>query len=421
MGLPEKYLSLENQREYMLIYNLREHANVFNRIAYKCNIHSIDNRNISCVSDCDPYNLSSVTPAYIGQAVEVVRHERKGILAQMQQYNYKIQHTTGKYSVSDVHTAHADLKYGESAPALHAIAFTHDTEAQQRVESLGAMLQQQNTLLKSTETTNRTVELLNSNEELSTNIRTQIVVNNTDATDTQIRRIAARVNNTYINVVHDCDRLCVQSALSDNDVFLSGGTVTRQGLLCARRLAELHSTSTATTAKPAIHTIDPEELSFLKRQGKRAGFTNQGTIHSLEEATPPTVLAILITAMIVISGVLLYSIFHSSNWTLQSLSDHVRHALHIQQTGTHRLRRYDRYGRAISIHDINIHNNNEVQELVYDAQSKSRSREDRPIELEAINVMPTESTNSLNNGQADSLDDEQVDNNSDVYSVHAFD
>ena len=44
------------------------------------------------------------------------------------------------------------------------------------------------------------------------------------------------INNTYVNIVHNCERMCVQSVLSDNVGFMSEEDVDNYGLLCMHRL-----------------------------------------------------------------------------------------------------------------------------------------------------------------------------------------
>ena len=52
--------------------------------------------------------------------------------------------------------------------------------------------------------------------------------------------IYSHVNNTYVNVVHDCHTLCAQVVLSDSYKFMSDSDIHNYGLLCAHRLSEIN-------------------------------------------------------------------------------------------------------------------------------------------------------------------------------------
>ena len=100
-------------------------------------------------------------------------------------------------------------------------------------------------------------------------------------------RLSRYINNTYVNVVHDCEHICTQVVLSDNAQFMSTADDRAYGTRCARVLNALPHSPTisaligerqqiaaATTVTPTSTTDDAEQ----RRIDRIATFTLTGVV-----------------------------------------------------------------------------------------------------------------------------------------------
>ena len=74
-----------------------------------------------------------------------------------------------------------------------------------------------------------------------------VLLSPTRMTHNIAEHLNAYVNNTYVNIVHDCNTACSQAVLSDKRNFMSLNAVANYGMLCAHRILELNNVSQHTT------------------------------------------------------------------------------------------------------------------------------------------------------------------------------
>ena len=279
MGFPEHNLPpLTGQRNYINVGRLQSNIGEINR-------------------QCRSYEHSLSEYTFFGQALSVLHYQRDGIRLKAQQHNYVLKcykdaQNKEHYYVTYVHTKQRTVRDSEESDAISmALSLAYSPIASVQDEFLGTILSRQS-MLHVTHMPRLSFGLA---EMLSTQYNffniidpehTHVSVN---TKITPYTNLHAYINNTYLNILHNCDRVCVQSVLSDNTTFMPFNATENYSLLCIHRLKELRLLADI-VAKPQDTTT--ETTTMRSRIDARSS--------DIEIALPS------ITAMALLSAGMLY-------------------------------------------------------------------------------------------------------------------
>ena len=162
-------------------------------------------------SVCSQRTFSEYNCEYVGNAFSILHHRNEGLIAQVKHYNYSIKcDDDDDFVAFDTQTAQRnvfddDLPYSVVA-ALH---FVHDTD---NLRMMIDALSEQDALYN-----------------YSGAWPAQQLLQEHD--------IAAQMrNNTYVNIVHNCKVICLQTVLSNSSEFMQAYDVQTHGLLCLNEI-----------------------------------------------------------------------------------------------------------------------------------------------------------------------------------------
>ena len=243
MGFPESNLPpLDGQRYYTLVHQL--HLNSTDPIHNYCN-RSNANEN-----------------EYYGFSVSILHPLREDILADVRHIGYTVYLEGEEYKVEKkaaIMGEIASIFSNMSSTLLPKL--TRSTQAAMdgsiQPTQLGPMYDFLNTMYTAdiafdeveAKASRAIMQQITHERHADTCCAWQLVSGNVSVklhpgTQTVRKEIYDYVNNTYLNVVHDCERMCIQSVLSDNSSFMSEQNIDNYGLLCVRRLLETRTQGT---------------------------------------------------------------------------------------------------------------------------------------------------------------------------------
>ena len=252
---------LSDQKNYTLIHNVVD--NIETPLESQCGTDS------SSGDQNDDSDSTEVTPCsvddtitncqYIGHAVAILRMDDINITAKVQRYSYVVNsNDNGAYYVDDMVTHYSDTESSQHATwvasALRlAMAATEGTN----VAFIRDVLQMdtQYSARDNSVAKNATLAQLFSKDANSFNAidkaHTIVSLHGVNVTNTTV--LNQYVNNTYINIVHDCNSICTQSVLSNAPNFMSIRDVKQHGLWCANILST-YTTDMLTTNHSDVTT-----------------------------------------------------------------------------------------------------------------------------------------------------------------------
>ena len=236
MGFPESNLPpLDGQRYYTLVHQLS--SNPAERAYRPCERHGMYEN------------------VYYGFSVSILHPTRKDILADARHISYTVYLEGEEYKVNYTSLAQGRIVLPSEEQDTLSHKFIRATQAAfqgsiQPTRQLGAIYDLLNTMY--------TENISNSVARAAKAIMQQLTIERGASSMQGFERIdekhvqlmltheqqqvpkrhiyAMYINNTYVNIVHDCERMCIQSVLSDNSSFMSEQNIDNYGLLCAHKL-----------------------------------------------------------------------------------------------------------------------------------------------------------------------------------------
>ena len=224
---------------YVNIYNVESNSHqTFKLTAWKCGLY----KDFPCEDGCAPYNLNATECEMAGHSIEVLKHERDNIFAKILCKSYTLKcDKDGNYYAYVTYTKQHDLKYDENSyTAEYALLFAYHPTRMDRISNtvgdIGLFLDYIDIDSMGIRKTNhsRLIQLMSGKKHVKVD-RPQISIlfNDTGMTDDEL---LMHTSHTYVNVVHNCDKLCAQSVLSERHEFMSHADLERYGTLCAQGL-----------------------------------------------------------------------------------------------------------------------------------------------------------------------------------------
>ena len=236
--MPDNNSLSDNKKDYIMIYDVRRAYNNPLALSYHCD----ESRHIC--KDCYTEAHNAQDADMLGQTMEILRYDRDDILAKLQRRFYEVKNDNGMYYITNIETKNHTLTYNQTSKvAILALQFARKPYAKslRELETLSSLLLS-GEVIEFTETTNTeniTAAIRGTQNNGLDRQHAQILVNDSNISDEEL---LAKINSTYVNVVHDCKHLCVQSTLSVSDSFVSTQELKRYGLLCVNKLTEMART-----------------------------------------------------------------------------------------------------------------------------------------------------------------------------------
>ena len=244
---------LDGERDYMLIYDIKKHTQNFTRITQECCMSTHKNM-------CDPLYRENIM---FGRSLSILQHEHDNIAATLRVGSYKINYTCNEYHIDNLKTrdynfTYSNNDYDVTAFILSTLRYTHHPFT--KMGGLGALIELLNpaTLFEKVKTDllerAHAISLLNEKDYYLHVQHTKVILNDTAITHkTNTEKLAQYVNNTYVNIVHDCSKICAHTVLSNKHDFMTTSMAEHYSLLCTHRLLEFsapQSRALTTTALP---------------------------------------------------------------------------------------------------------------------------------------------------------------------------
>ena len=236
--LDHNFQLLDGQRSYMLIYDLRRQSKLFERPARACCIYPFNTT--ECLPQC--YECTS-----FGVSISILQHKHDDVVAKIQLSTYEVKHNEHEYYVDELKTKKYNFGYSGDGYDVTPFMLSALQHAYSPFSSVGGVkaisdLLSYETILEKTKTnllerSNAISWLYDTSYSLDRQ-HTKVLLN-ADVSSAHDAR--DYINNTYVNIVHDCDRICAQTVLSDEHGFMPSSKIKEYGLTCTYRLLELKS------------------------------------------------------------------------------------------------------------------------------------------------------------------------------------
>ena len=224
--------SLDGQRYYTLVRQLTKVSSP--ETAYRCASHPLNKE------ECE----------HEGHSLSLIKHAQENITIKLQQYQYKVKcDEHGRYYVTNMTTSTRDIRYDEysSLTELATEAFLFVCDPRINTYLAFRMLSRGDLFNSSYPRGYATfLEELLSEPNGFNIIDTRHVKTSFHVAEHMFAHLSTHVNSSYVNIVHDCERMCVQSVLNDTYGFMPTQDVQYYGLLCTHMLVD----NTTTTAAP---------------------------------------------------------------------------------------------------------------------------------------------------------------------------
>ena len=256
MVYPENSLLLfDDQSSNILVYNItEEYATSMLRI---CDKHKTERE-------------------HIGQAISIL-HIQDSVLIRAQHYEYSTKRdasgqyyvthvNTSEYSISNItqdHHALSELSRIVSTALMFAFRPRELHRMHNVYDLLCMMSNQMHTYNPQPLQPLRIMLAKNENSVNAIDTKAaNIHIKHANVTDTL--SMNAYVNNTYVNIVHDCERLCVYSMLSDEPDYMLTDVVKKHGLLCSRALSQHLLLTNAVTVRTTTMTHKSTPTPYVR-------------------------------------------------------------------------------------------------------------------------------------------------------------
>ena len=248
---------------------------------------------------CRTNPLNTTECEHRGHSLSILRYERDNILVKLQYDAYGVKcDEDSRYYVTDIKTQQRDVIYDIdehlAKVAIITLMFAHNPtpvscDRLSTVIAKGILRSSQ----KTTGYMSFLEDLLHSKRNESDTGAHALKIDPVQYASAQSKRIAAAslneyVNNTYVNFVHDCNRICAQPILGYSDHFVTHDTVEQHGMLCTHRLIELAQNNKESESH--THTDEPMSVGVTADTARAHTDTNitNVTITEVPETTQTT-------------------------------------------------------------------------------------------------------------------------------------
>ena len=252
--MPDNNLSLLNyQHRFMRIYDVRMHAMpYFTSIMDTCN-------------NDERYRLNGDKCEYVGEHMEVLRYISEPVttelnrphnyIAIMRRKPYRLKcSSNGTYYINEDNDVYEYVKHNEPSDTVSLLKFArhpfNDTAG--GLNALQHLLHNEQSVVTS--------QMVLGLSDYIDRQHVYIRLNNTKTMSDD--EVLAKVNSTYVNVVHDCNTLCAQSVLSVSDTWVSQHERKKYSLLCMHKLQRHHTIESFKTDKYTLKAASVTE-SFM--------------------------------------------------------------------------------------------------------------------------------------------------------------
>ena len=209
---------------------------------------------------CTEHALSKEKCEHKGQAFSVLQGDEEGTIVRAQQSVYTVQCQDSKYSVTSVVTRQRDVSDKEDAHGImEAMFIARDPGDAFNLLHLDHLLSLEDALYSPRDFQQGPSYGLESmldskGNELNVFNPSHITLSLHNVSDVNARQLYRYINNTYLNIVHDCERICIHSTLGNDAGFRHVGDIERDGIMCAQKLSA-HRGPHVPQAYRAAHTV----------------------------------------------------------------------------------------------------------------------------------------------------------------------
>ena len=227
-------LSLNGTQNYVLVYDMRTDVILRRSLAHTCELSGSKHKNDNILCACITLNKM------YGQTMEVLQQKiGDDILTHLQRQFYTVKcEKDGKYYVNITSTIQGYLRQNELHNAVRATLFlANNVNIQEEyAKYLISIIVNSGDTLQNTK--------LHKND-------TQRLFND----DVRYIDSLTQLNSTYVNIVNDCNYICVQGATSGAYRFMSAHILERYGSYCAKQLTHRsdHDYDTTTHSAQVVH------------------------------------------------------------------------------------------------------------------------------------------------------------------------
>ena len=244
MTIPGSNLpTLDGKKSYMPIYNISGQTKLFKAQLRTCCLGEFNTT--TCQQQCSEC-------AAFGIAVSILQRKHKYTVARIQYREYKIYENDGIYTLNDTRCSDYELKRDNidiaiTPTILAAIKYSRFPLS----DTLGAvlvsdMLKQEHALSQAAVTLNehlQAIDLLSNERYNLDRSHMSVLLHGISKQEKDMHRY---INSTYVNVVHNCDKVCTYMMFSNNHDFMTDSDVKQYGLLCMRRLLKVDNKTKTT-------------------------------------------------------------------------------------------------------------------------------------------------------------------------------
>ena len=201
--------------------------------------------------ECSQRQFSYNKQEFIGHAISIARMHDVGLIAKVKHYRYLMDYDIeyGVYRVTDMRTAERNVFDFGVAPysVTSTLRFIRNTTKHDNAAALLSMLEYKDVLYNRLDSILATKTLVNMWSPNNTGIRdidskhVPVYQNDTRLYADRNTSLHAYLNNVYVNIVHNCSSVCIQTiATEDEPEFMPTLVVQHlHGLLCMHDIYEI--------------------------------------------------------------------------------------------------------------------------------------------------------------------------------------
>ena len=272
--------ALGSQNVHTSVYDLQDAQYAWRKKAkpYECS------RRPFLASQCD----------YSGHAFSVARRNNRGLIAQIKYYRYYIACNEYGYYAMDMKTSHRDVFDDGAVPysVSSTLYFARNTTSRDGTSLMISILDKQDVLYNVRDglwSTQHLMDMLSYSDKDGVVDRssTAVVINNTLVDDVNTM-IQANIGSTYVNIIHNCSRICIQTRLSDTVEFVPAMDVQRHGLLCLHEIFEADKLAAATQTAAAQKTTQQSVEQSTKQTTTQSTYDAYNVTQNFTQSTNVT-------------------------------------------------------------------------------------------------------------------------------------
>ena len=223
--------------------------------------------------DCTQRTFEAAKCEYVGYAFSIVRRAEAGMLARVKHYKYSVRcESEHSYSVKDMKMTQRDVFDTDITPfsILSSLYFARNPADFGRLAAMSSVLDKRDMLYMRVDGVDHKQQLKavlsKQQNEYNTIDRhnAAVLINDIHVSEEQDINLQEYVSNTYVNIIHNCERICLQTRLSDVEEFMPYEIVQSHGLLCLHEIQNANNTAenaiairrtTTSTVAPSTSTV----------------------------------------------------------------------------------------------------------------------------------------------------------------------